>query len=440
MFQNFYAVAVLAVLFFSVKLFALPALDQDFECFTAEQAERYVQDFNVDIGSFGGRELCDARIDSKKLLNDFSVVEQGQFQDDTSQLLIKGFIPSTGYYSWLKAQTYGVSRGNDIPYATAYNSGGFFTMQDGWSLLSTLGRVGTLIHEARHTEGYRHIICNQGPYRNSSVSGCDENYNYGGSHAIEMEYYARVAVLGKNFHPLYKTMARLMALARSNFVFNETPIQSTQTLVGLTPDGQLFVRAHDRWLPRQAPQFQGHLKTTSYGAAIYNSGQAYAVDLYERGTAQVDVADNYSYYKLLRSHRSDVNDIDFEELDLGNKRYVFSLGEDGQLYKYVFSSGGWTDGYRLETPATRIETVSPQGQKGLFVVADNGDILQINPERPEQQKRLAEKWPADLARVVFWQNKPLQHRANGSLEGFQNVLFSQVVNAPLYNAFEVHPE
>lgn len=440
MLKNFYGFAVFAIVFFSLKVFALPVLDQDFPCLSAEQANRYIHDFNIDVPSFGGLDLCDAKRDTKKLLNDLYIVENGQFETEKENLLIKGFIPTDRYYDWLRQQTRGIERGNDIPYATAYNSGGYFTMQDGWATLSTLGRVGTLIHEARHTEGFYHIICQTGPYRDTSVPGCDINYNYGGSHAIEMEYYARVAVYGKNFHPQYQTMARLMALARSNFVFNTTPIQASQTLVAISWDGHLFMRSQDQWLARTLPPLSGQLKTTSYGAALFREGHAFALDLYENSKEPVATSDDYSYFKLLKSNRVQHHVVDFEEIDFGTKRFVFSLSDDGKLYSYTFASGSWSRAFDLQIPAQRLETASPSGQKGLFVVSAAGDVLEINPAQPMQQRLLTEKWPVDLSKVVFWEESPRHLWNNGALDGFSDVRFSQIVNAPLYNAFEVHPE
>jgi hypothetical protein len=151
----------------------LPVFDHDFVCTTQEKADQYIRDFKIDTNSFGGRDLCNSKVDIKKLFNDLQIIELGQFdlnyssihkdEDETSagnssdqtaiNPLIGGFIDTKNYYPWMRDQTEGMNRGNDVPYATAYNSFGYFTMQDGWATLSTLGRVGTVIHEARHTAG-----------------------------------------------------------------------------------------------------------------------------------------------------------------------------------------------------------------------------------------------------------------------------------------------
>jgi len=172
---------------------SMPYMDGDFACISQTQAQKYVKDFRIDTQSFGGFELCNSAVDFKKLMNDFVIIENGRFQKVLGQnnLFIRDFLQGQDYYTWAKSQTRGVERGQDIPTATAYNSGGYFTMQDGWARSSTLGRVGTFIHEARHTAGYRHYPCQQGSYQGSSMAGCDSSYSQGGSHAVEMEYYAK---------------------------------------------------------------------------------------------------------------------------------------------------------------------------------------------------------------------------------------------------------
>jgi hypothetical protein len=109
---------------------SLGHVDPDFGCVTQALADKYVQDFSIDVKTFGGLELCNNQVDSKKLFNDLQIIEQGQFDSGSTNVLIAGIIPADKYYSWMKDQTYGMARGNDIPYATAYNRGGSFIMQD----------------------------------------------------------------------------------------------------------------------------------------------------------------------------------------------------------------------------------------------------------------------------------------------------------------------
>ncbi len=425
----------------------IPYHDEDFSCLTNAEADRYVKDFNINVASFGGKELCDAAIDTKKLFNDIKIVEGGQFKAGENNL-IKGFVEGSKYYSWLISQTRGVERGNDVPWATAYNSGGYFTMQDGWAQLSALGRVGTFIHEARHTEGYGHIPCTQGPYQGVSLEGCDRNYNYGGSHAVEMEYYARVSVQGTNFHPVFKKMARLMAMARSNFVFNTAVMQPREAVLTLSQDGKssaLF--DNGKWYSREVPAIDGRLKRTSFGAVIFDGVRAMAIELYQNSGFSDLVADTYSYYKLV-SETSNVKD--FEEFDSGVKRHVVKISNDNKIAAFNFPKGSWGTEQSLPFQVAKVMTAIPGVVKsGLYLLADDGQIYNYVPETQRLVLQNA-AWDFTNKEVVNFKNQNLILRNDGKIYvqtgstlqpwSEANGTYSGLVTVPVYDAFNVVKE
>lgn len=442
----------------------LPYLDKQFTCITQDQAQKYKQDFNVDTRAFGGQELCNVAIDFKKLTNDLSIIEFGQFNPGNSQGLIGQFVDFSKYYIWMKAQTRGMTRGNDIPTATAYNSGGYFTMQDGWTRLSTLGRVGTVIHEARHTEGYRHIPCTFGPYAGVSMDGCDRDLKYGGSHGVEMEYYARVSVYGKNFHPVYRTMARLMAMARSNFVFNSNPMQKRDGLLVQTDSGNYWLLDNNKWVYRSAltPQDQiqarfanrfpknmtamaGTLKKTSFGASLFTGSQAFAIDLYERYEPTTALTDTYSYFKILIDLKTNLKD--FEEFDLGVKRYLAQLNNQNQLATFNYGKGRWNSPKNLSfQPSLSVNTLA-NGQTGYFLVDQQGAVYAYDPNSDSMQGTNA-KWDAQAVSYARINNQiyslskdnklfVLNNGAWAELALPQNQKPVQMVSVPVYNIFNV---
>lgn len=421
----------------------MPYDDQDFACITQQQAQKYVNDFQVDVRSFGGLELCNGNVDSKKLFNDIQIIEQGQFAAGVSNLLIKGFVPADQYYSWMKSQTRGMNRGNDVPFATAYNRWGYFTMQDGWAKLSTLGRVGTVIHEARHTAGYRHYPCNQGPYMGANLDGCDQNYGQAGSHAIEMEYYARVTVAGQNFHPVYKAMARLMAMGRTNFVFNASPIQKREAVLALEDNHGPIMFDGTSKVQREGSDFVGRLKRTSFGAALFNGFQSVALDLYELNGMRPSINDDYSYFKLLAM--SQMGSLkDFEEYDRNQKRYVAVVTGSNQVATYNFPRGTWNSPLALSMNVDRTATTLPSGEPGYFLIS-NGDVYSFNAEN-QQTISTGTKWDAQVQSVALLNGKTLvlkddgiiyQRNADGTEAAFDDGKYTQMVNVPLYNAFEV---
>lgn len=426
----------------------LPYQDTEFGCLPKAEADRYIRDFSVDVQSFGGLDLCDGNRETKKLLNDLYLIEKTEFAAPVSHPFIRGFVDRANYYGWMKSQTRGVERGNDVPYATAYNSGGYFTMQNGWAVLSTLGRVGTIIHEARHTAGYRHYPCSSGPYGGSQVSGCDTTYGQGGSHGVEMEYYARVVLEAKNIHPVYKSMARLMALGRSNFVFNEQPMKKREAIVALG-EGRVVMVDNNNLTETAAPVVRANdrLKRTSFGAALFDGVKAKAIDLYN--PAGVDLADDYSYFKLFNDPREGAPNTfkAAEEIDVGNLRYLAILGNDGKMFSYNFPQGAWHPASAAVAGLEALVPLTPSGAAGLYAVKKDGSILPFDLRTRRYGNALAEKWPANVAAVAKLGGQLVALQADGRIldstgaesPAFAGRKFSDLVNVPLYDAFEVAP-
>ncbi len=430
---------------------SLPVRDADFVCVTEQKATQFTSDFQIDVASFGGRELCDGKVDTKKLFNDLTLLEQGRFANIPANNLIRGFIPADNYYNWMKSETRGIERGQDVPYATAYNQGGYFTMQNGWAQISTLGRVGTVVHEARHTEGYSHTQCTFGSYQGTGLSGCDTTYEYGGSHAIEMEYYARVSTGGVNFHPVYKKMARLMAMGRANFVFNASPLRTKETLMMLGASGKAYVLSAGQWVMRETPEGAANLrlKRTSFGATLFNGQRGFALDLYENSGFNWSVTDDFSYYKLLGDdHGMGTSPLqDLEEFDMGVKRYVFALNQ-GRIASFNFMNGKWNQLFQAPQGILQFSTVAPNGDAGLFLVDQQRRLFAVNPEKPSDIRPLNQTWGANIRSYARATGVLYRLDAAGVVTGVtangEQALATpepaaQLISVPLYDSFEVEP-
>ncbi|MEK6772442.1 MAG: hypothetical protein AABY64_00760 [Bdellovibrionota bacterium] len=426
----------------------LPYIDNQFACTNAAEANQMIADFKVNVSSFGGLELCNEKKDIKKLFNDLTIIKNGRFTNTGSNLFIRNFIASDRYYDWMKSMTRGMNRGNDIPAATAYNRSGHFTMQDGWTKLSTLGRVGTVLHEARHTANYAHTRCKHGPYMNTNSAGCDEDYAYGGSHAVEMEYYARVSVLGQNFHPVFKAMARLMAVARSNFVFNTSPIQTREALLAINSSNQGVLFDKQNVIQREVPNAKGTLKRTSYGAAIFTGPQAYSIEMYGKTGLPPLILDTYSYFKLLLSLDKQIKD--FEEFDTNQKRYVVGLTEANKLVSFNFPLGEWNPEVDVNFTPHRSVTTVETGAQGYFLIDSNMDIYKYDISTKKLSAPLDFKWNPEYINIAKVDNhlfilkndgKIYEKLASGNIElsRFPAANYSNLVSVPLYDGFEVTP-
>lgn len=373
-----------------------------FPCTPQAKADVYIRELNIDTESFGGVELCSSHHDLKKLFNDLDLIENGEFSDRGDQFFIRDFVPAHGYFPWLVEQTRGVERGNDLPWATAYNSGGYFTVQDGWSKLSTAGRVGVLIHEARHSEGHFHVSCLKGPYKNSNVPACDNAVPSGGSHAVEMEYYGRVSERGQNFHPVYQSMARLMLLARANFVFNDEPLSAREVLLARTPAGLVRVGEGEREsLVMDWPAENARMKRTSLGLTLLATpDRAWAVD-WLRAEPAVAVDDEFSYFKLL--HRDPPSPLtDLEEVDVRNQRFIVALTADGGVSTFRFVDGEWNPPQIL-TGLERFATTAPDGRTGLFGRFKDSTFCELSPAT-RQCADSPTPWPREAEKFVTYKN------------------------------------
>lgn len=256
-----------------------------------------------------------------------------------------------------------------------------------------------------------------------------------------MEYYARVVLMGENFHPVYQAMARLMLLARSNFVFNENPLAASDQLLVRTEQGLVRLRGEERTdLPApKAAQQATTLKRTSFGATLLDLPTgAWSLDL---SLSDAALSDDYSYFKLLKMPVPE-RLTDFEEVDLGLQRYVFARGEGDQLYGYKFSRGGWGNAVPL-AGAERFVTVDPHGRPGIYVIKNDSSYCALQPARLTCEHAPL-GWPRDAARFVRFRDTTLKLNRDGQVVDTNGQLYPpladvqalDVVVIPKYNVFE----
>ena len=418
-------------------------------CIAREDADHFITDFHIDVASFGGIELCDARSDFKKLASDIVIIRDGRVFQAKGGSLEGGFVEASVYYHWMQLQTRGIERGQDIPTATAYNSHGYFTMQDGWAAAPSLARVGTVLHEARHTAKFPHRPCTHGPYAALAYAGCDASFAEGGAHAVEMEYYARVVAAPSGFHPLFKRMARMMALARSNIMFNDSPIRLREGLLVRRAEGMTLFDGSNQ-IERPLAPSTGRLKRSSFGATLWSPEEqkVWALDLYESGLADTAarIGDAFSYFKLTNMPwlRPGADYFDLEEYDVGSGRSFLAVLADGSWSHYDFAHGVWHEWLQTGVRPLRWMRAGPDGSPGVGLLSDQG-FLKLD----SASGRLAQPipWPQDTTQfetvggVRYRLQRSGELQSSASAQEWKTIPLRspgiEMVAAPLYDAFEV---
>ena len=244
-------------------------------------------------------------------------------------------------------------------------------------------------------------------------------------------------------------MARLMALGRSNFVFNQTPIRAREALLAKTDAKLLLLDGEtmfERALPEAAKNFT--LKRTSFGASLVKESKALALDLYAISNGGALVKDDYSYYKLFQTSLAnpprEIHSI--EEIDVGERRFFAVLGEQGKVYSYDFPNGAWARASNPLSGAQSFVTHAPDGSAGLFVVKSDGAILPFNLLTRTYGAPLRDRWLSGVRSYTPYGKDLLKLLADGSVVNassgspvreWNGVLVNELVAVPLYDAFEV---
>ncbi len=148
----------------------------------------------------------------------------------------------------------------------------------------------TLVHEARHLDGYRHVDCKRGLYSLQPGNGaCDSSYELKGSYAINVDFYLKVASTSS-------VSPALRQFAKSNTLYYLT--ERFNALPGDLKDG-LFLTNMDN----QVSFFDGTsnpaIKTLKTGAIQFLNGNAHP-DIADQPKG-IDLATTENYGCLLGS-------------------------------------------------------------------------------------------------------------------------------------------
>lgn len=92
-------------------------------------------------------------------------------------------------------------------------------MLDGGASVSGLAM--TLVHEARHMDGFKHVKCTHGIFMSLSYPECDRSFEEQGSHAFQLSYLLKLHKTLKNDGDKFKV--RMLIVHTVEYAFNDAP-------------------------------------------------------------------------------------------------------------------------------------------------------------------------------------------------------------------------
>lgn len=104
---------------------------------------------------------------------------------------------------------------------------------------SALDRAGAVLMACARPDGDGQVACAAGVGAAFARQACDSTAAANGPRAVEAEYFARVALFGRNFHPLYRKMARLAAIARAQGAFVDRAVSFEAKALRRLPKARL---------------------------------------------------------------------------------------------------------------------------------------------------------------------------------------------------------
>jgi hypothetical protein len=179
--------------FLVLGLFASLGVHADQQrCLDAARVDSYIHEFNIKtpvdrcaVGSTGYQVL-------KSLMNLDDIRPLTITADNYDRQIVKG-TPMEFYRARVHTIVIDAATSEDCDSAAAYVD------EDEKNVMhicpdfsgTEVDMMGTLMHEARHVDGFPHFQCNHGIYAGSGLANCDRSYEWGGAYAVEVEFEVR---------------------------------------------------------------------------------------------------------------------------------------------------------------------------------------------------------------------------------------------------------
>ncbi len=267
--------AVMTILFSSVVFGQVgitpvtPPSSEDKSCISAEDMTAIANSF-TQFASLSGKEFCNDESQNAYLLAGLNYIRKVQFTEpmvnSPDELFTGKFAKNWfGYFTNL-VKTVKIEQA--CPTGVVAFVYGFFhqnTMHVCPMALTKaftpLDLASVFMHEARHIDGFPHVMCSEGP-RAGLQGACDKKISDGGSYAVTVETYSQLGQYGKDIHPAYRAIAQASALIYGAEAFQtKVKINRIDSFLALTADKKLY-----KFDPQsqQAPELVGTTENSGH--------------------------------------------------------------------------------------------------------------------------------------------------------------------------------
>lgn len=161
---------------------------------------------------------------------------------------------------------------------------------------NTYVRAETILHEARHFEGYSHVACTRGPRAGDGGRNCDNNIQEKGSYAVTIESLAKMAIMAENIPSPMRAELKNEAIGYDE-AFNEPILpQGFQSTYLVSQDKQKAYM-YDGLKIIEVPTVSG-VKIISRSATLaafpLDKSDAYTLDTYSKNFDKLPAQGSYS--------------------------------------------------------------------------------------------------------------------------------------------------
>lgn len=173
-------------------------------------------------------------------------------------------------------------------------------------------RVETILHEARHFEGFRHVTCNRGP-RLGKDGACDNNIQEKGSYAVTVESFAKMALLADGVPAPMRAMLKNSSVTYDE-AFNEPILpEGFQSTYILSKDKQSAYMFDGQRTIEVPAITSARLISRRVALAAFplDKSDAYTLDTYSRNFDVLPAQGSFSlgYNKTEKALRPEILDV-----------------------------------------------------------------------------------------------------------------------------------